>query len=710
MAAGLDQIFRKARSAEKKGDAEAARRLLQGVLDSYPDNVAARTGIARLATFDADGTPPTLDALAASHQRGDHRETIRLAHALAVQHPSMRAVPMLLGAAHLALGDPAGAEAAFRTAIRLDPDTADHRYNLGLALSGQGRHDAAQAAFEQAVRIDPDYVDAHVELGKLHVEACRPQRAIEQLTIVLDLAPEHPMALYHLGSALAAAGHVDPAIDSYRLAARVDPANADAHCQMGNLLAGCGRVSEAIDAFARTVALQPGNHGIEAQRLYLEARLADWRRRDDFAGLPIVVNVGGHAIGPFTALAFEDDPERQLQRSRVFAASTMQSTHAPFAPRPRAADGRIRIGYFSADFYNHATLLLIAGLLREHDRTRFEIRAYDFSPPRDPAQRALVADHVDALIDLRGMTDADVIDMARGDALDIAVDLKGYTRGYRAGLFAARMAPVQIAYLGYPGSMGAAFIDYLVADPVVVPVGTEPFYDETLIRLPHSYQPNDDRRAIASVADTRRDHGLPDDGFVFCSFNHAYKIGPREFDVWMRLLAAVPGSVLWLLDCGVEASANLRAHATARGVDPARLVFAANRPHAEHLARQVHADLFLDTFAVNAHTTASDALWAGLPVVTLAGRQFAARVAASVLTAVGLPDLVTTTEAEYEALAVSLASSPTAIGAVRARLAANRLTRPLFDSAGYTRHLEAAFEAVHRRAIDGLPPAPITIG
>ena len=292
------------------------------------------------------------------------------------------------------------------------------------------------------------------------------------------------------------------------------------------------------------------------------------------------------------------------------------------------------------------------------------------------------------------MADHAIADLARGHELDIAIDLKGYTRQSRPGLFALRLAPVQIAYLGYPGTMGADFIDYLIADPVVIPDGEKRFYTEKLLFLPNSYQPNDNRREIAQAGSSRADFGLPGDGFVFCCFNQNYKITPREFDIWMRLLGRVDGSVLWLLRSNEWAEANLRREARARGIDPDRLVFAGKLPHGEHLARHAHADLFLDTFNVNAHTTASDALWAGLPIVTRAGRQFAARVAASLLAAVGLPELIAGTDEAYEALALDLATDPDRLAAIRAKLAANRLSQPLFDTVGYTRDFEAALETV----------------
>ena len=376
------------------------------------------------------------------------------------------------------------------------------------------------------------------------------------------------------------------------------------------------------------------------------------------------------------------------------------------APEPGE---RIRVGYFSADVHNHATMYLTLRLFERHDSERFAITLYSYGGKRDAAVDTRLAATPTRYRDVHALSDAEIVALARADGLDIAVDLNGYTKGARSGLFAARLAPVQINYLAFASTMGAPFIDYIVADPVLIPDSHRGYYTEAVITLPDSYQPTDETRPIAEDASSRRDHGLPEAGTVFCAFNANHKIQPRDFAIWMRLLGAVEGSVLWLLRSGDRAEANLMRAASAAGIDPARLVFAPRLPHLPHLARHRHADLFLDTFAYNAHTTASDALWAGLPLVTRIGEQFAARVAASILTAAGLPELITRSDAEYEALALALARDPARLAALRTKLAAGKASAPLFDSLRYTRHLEAAYEAAHKRRIDGKPPAPIRI-
>ncbi|MCB2026903.1 MAG: hypothetical protein KDG56_19205, partial [Ottowia sp.] len=360
-------------------------------------------------------------------------------------------------------------------------------------------------------------------------------------------------------------------------------------------------------------------------------------------------------------------------------------------PASQRRPGRIRVGYFSGDFHDHPTLYLMAGLFREHDRSRFEIFAYSYGSVRSGRMRESVANAIEHFVDIADLPDRAAIDLVRGHELDIAIDLKGYTQLSRSRLFARRLAPLQMNYVGYPGTMSADFIDYIVADPVVIPDAERAHYSEEIIRLPNSYQPNDNCQATAQDAGARSDFGLPEHGFVFCCFNNNWKLAPRTFDVWMRLMHAVPGSVLWLSSMNQNAMRNIRREAEARGIAGERVIFARRLDRLEdHLARHRLADLFLDTLPYNAHTTTSDALRAGLPVVTCMGRGYAARVAASLLTAVGLPELITTSLEDYERLALDLAANPQRLAGLRSALAVSRDTGPLYDTARFTRHLEAA--------------------
>jgi predicted O-linked N-acetylglucosamine transferase (SPINDLY family) len=438
-------------------------------------------------------------------------------------------------------------------------------------------------------------------------------------------------------------------------------------------------------------------------------QLCDWRNFNQECGDLIRATLAGQKCAPpFALIPIASSLEAQLASSRTFARDRYPA-RPPLWRGEAYAHDRLRVGYFSSDFHAHATAALVAGLLESHDRSRFEVTAFSYGPPSDDPWRRRLEAGVERFLDVSSRTDDEIASLARKMEIDIAVDLKGFTTGARTGIFALRPAPVQAAYLGYAGTLGTDYIDYILADPVVIADGHERHYSEKAVLLPGCYQANDSKRPIASRDFSRAELGLPANGFVFCCFNGGYKITPDVFDAWMRLLAAVPGSVLWLLAGPATAQDNLRSAARDRGVDPGRLVFAPVMEPDLHLARHRAADLFLDTFHCNAHTTASDALWAGLPVVTLLGETFASRVGASLLRAVGLPDLVATSVAQYERLALKLATEPGSLEEVRARLTANRETHPLFDTVAFTRDLERAYQMMHERHARGLPAARIAV-
>ncbi len=411
------------------------------------------------------------------------------------------------------------------------------------------------------------------------------------------------------------------------------------------------------------------------------AHICDWDELQACAAGISALGVSTEKVNPWSPLHLEDNPARHRQRSEVYAKKTYEQRVDSLIERPEEKPGRVRIGYFSADFHDHATMYLMAKLFELHDRELFEVYAYSYGINDSGTMRSRVTRAVDKFFDISESVDSEVVKLCREQKLHIAIDLKGYTQFNRVELFSYRLAPVQISYLGYPGTIGAPFMDYLIADACVIPAEQAQHYSEQVIYLPHSYQVNDDSRTISEKVTSRREAGLPEAGFVFCCFNNNYKIGYTEFDVWMRLLQQIDGSVLWLFRSNMAAEGNLRKQAQKRGVDPQRLVFAEKMEHSEHLARHRLADLFLDTFSYNAHTTASDALWAGLPVVTKLGEGFAARVAGSLLYAIGLEELVTQTESEYEQLALELAQNPERLAALKAKLEDNRLTTPLFNTA-----------------------------
>jgi protein O-GlcNAc transferase len=604
------------------------------------------------------------------------------------------------------LGRMEEAATALRAAVKLRPDHAIAWFNLGNLMKDSGQPEEAIAAFRQAIARQPGYLPAYNNLGRLLYGLGRNEDAVQVLSRAVSLKPDFADAHNNLGVALGQLGRRDDAATHFRRAIAIQPKYAEAHYNLGSLLANLGQPEEAIACFDQALALKRNYVRARAQKLHQLATLCDWdglaREGDTVAVLGIV----GEAVPPYLLLALDDDPARQLLRARNFAAQYLPPAKPAPAPSRNIRPGQLSIGYFSADFHEHATMHLMARLFELHDRGRFRIHAFSYGPDTGDAMRARVKGAVDAFHDVRGLGDEEIAALARREGLDIAVDLKGDTKDTRVALFAHRPAPIQISYLGYPGTTGAPLLDYLVADRIVIPQEQRRHYSEALISLPGSYQANDDTRVIAAETPTREQLGLPD-GFVFCCFNNSFKIGPQEFDIWMRLLAQVKGSVLWLLKSGAEQ--NLGKAAERRGIDPTRLVFAARVSPAEHLARHRQANLFLDTFRYNAHTTASDALWAGLPLITMPGKSFAARVGASLLNAVGLPELIAETPEDYERLALTLATDPVKLLALKEKLAATRQNARLFRSTAFTRHLEAAFDQAYARYIAGAMPADIVV-
>jgi len=421
------------------------------------------------------------------------------------------------------------------------------------------------------------------------------------------------------------------------------------------------------------------------------------------------IHSGFKVSSAFPIFAFADDLVIQRKSAEIWSTDKhpFNSSLGPITKHPRHP--KIRLGYFSADFHNHATAYLMAELFERHDKSKFELIAFSFGPETKDEMQIRVSKAFDHFINVASLSDLEVALLSRELGIDIAIDLKGVTQDYRLSIFSYRAAPIQVSYLGYPGTLGTDYIDYLIADKTLIPPQSQQHYSEKIVYLPNSYQVNDRHRVIAPTQFTKQELGLPEDAFVFCCFNNNFKITPDIFDSWVRILKAVEGSVLWLLQDNPTAAMNLQKEAAHRGLDPARLVFAGRMDLPEHLARHKAADLFLDTTPCNAHTTASDALWAGLPLLTCMGESFASRVAASLLKAIGLPELITETQADYESLAIDLAKTPAKLKALKEKLERNRLTTPLFDTEFFTKHLETSYMQMYVRYQADMKPEHIEV-
>jgi predicted O-linked N-acetylglucosamine transferase (SPINDLY family) len=638
--------------------------------------------------------------------------------------------------ARQAAGDGAGAADGYRQCLSLDANVPEVYNNLGTVLEQRGQLAEAIESFRRALALRPDYVRALNNLGKALRQAGQPAEAWGALERALDLSGDNPLTLTNLGFALIDLGRIEEALTRLRAALARAPDLAEAHHGLalallssgdtagalaevqrsvtlkrdlapahflrGRLLLQQGAREEAVACIERAVGLAPQAHCV-AEALQFHMSLCDWDgARRTLERLQAAAS-GVEAINTFVLFSFSEDPAEHLRSARAQARLVMRTVTA-LAPRQGRAHEKLRVGYLSADYRTHATTTLVAELFELHDRSTFEIFGVSFGPTDGSAAQRRIESACHRFVDLRQESDREIARWLREQEIDIAVDLKGYTAHARSGVLACRPAPVQVSYLGYPGTMGAPFIDYLVADEFLIPEAEQQFYQEKIAYLPDSYQANDRRREDAAATPARSALGLPDGAFVFCCFNNNWKITEPVFEVWMRLLSRVGGSVLWLLADNPGAAANLRREAAKRGVAAERIVFCDRTSTAEHLARHRLADLFLDTLPVNAHTTASDALWMGLPIVTCAGRAFPGRVAGSLLRAVRLDELVAGTLADYEQLALRLASDPARLREIRGYLERERLTLPLFDTPAFCRHLESAYRHMWMRHCEGKVP------
>ena len=634
---------------------------------------------------------------------------------------------------------------AFSRALALGPQVAETWNNRGTVLNRLGRHEEAIGDFDKAISLKPGYAEAFCNKGKPLIQTRQLADALAVFDTALRFSPDLVEAWQGRGDVLAALGRHEEAIAAFAKATSLKPDYAEAYCNAAKSLAQVGRYDDALSAFDAALKLKPdlaeawkgrgtlfaslrryedaivafeaalkADPDIEyvlGDLLHAKAHICDWREMaEGWSKVISALQDGARVCPPFALLGSPASAADQLTCSAIYAAHRFPPATTPLWRGDRTPHDRLRVAYLSADFRDHAFPHLAAGMWERHDRTRFEIVAISYGVDDGSAMRARLMRAFERFVDVRSMSDPEIARLIRELEIDIAVDLTGYTAGMRANVLVQRPAPLQLSYVGYPGTMGADFIDYIVADPTVIPPEHQKFYSEQIAYLPPSYLVTDGSHRIADVTPTRAQAGLPEHGFVFCSFNNSFKITPDIFDVWMRLLRGVDGSVLWLLGANASCVENLRSEARARGVAPDRLVFAPRIAVAEHLARHRLADLFLDTIYYGAHTTASDALFAGLPVLTCLGSTFTSRVAASLLNAVGLPELIANSLAEYEATAMELARDRDRLAALRAKLMRNRLSFPLFDTESFTRHLEAAYQTMWQRHQRGEPPRTFAVG
>ena len=691
--ARTDADFQRATELHLQGRLPDAERLYQRILKTVPDH------------FDALHLLGVLKAQTGNGAAG--AELIGKALAL---NPGDAAAHSNLGNVFLSLARFEDAVGSCERALALRPDFADAHANRGIALRALGRFEEALASFDCALEYSPDDSATHNNRAVALRALGRFEEALASCERAVALTPDYADAHINRGAALRALGRLEEALASCDRALALRPESPEALNSRGGVLCLLKRFEEAAGSYEKLLDVAPDYRYAAGNYWSSKGRACHWldfeaARRAVVQG----VEQGKLACLPFAFLSGSHSPAEQLKCAQIH----VRSDHPPSPRRLVRGDpyrhDRIRIAYLSSDFHVHPTAFLMAGLFERHDRTRFETIAISYGPNQRGPMRTRLERAFDRFIDVRDRSALEIARLIRELEVDIAIDCKGFTQDSRPEILGFRPAPVQAQYLGYPGSMGAEYIDYILADRFVIPEDHRKFYAEKVVYLPDSYQVNDSDRHISLEVLDREASGLPADGFVFCCFNQHYKITPQVFDLWMRLLRDVEGSVLWLVEDNADSGRNLRSEASSRGVAPERIVFAPRLEQSRHLARHRLADLFIDTLPYNAHTSASDALWAGLPIVTCCGTTFAGRVATSLLNAVGLPQLAAPDLAAYEELARALATDPTRLNDVKARLRQNRSNHPLFDTDRFRRHLEQAYITMWERYQRQEPPESFSV-
>lgn len=681
----------KGMALRKKGELAAAKDCFETSLQIAPSDVDARFGLANIlrtsgAMSEAEDAYKKVVELDPKHHKAYfnlgliYQMSGQLKKALAFYEHALNINPSYSEALNnkgnvlKTLGDVEGAYVCYSKAVTIKPFAPTY-YNIGLALQLLNKHDEAIEAYYCAVRNNPNYADAWSNLG---------------------------LALHKVG-------RYYNAIDAYKNALGLKPENASIWNSLGNSYKKLNKLENAIECFRRVVTIKPDYSEAWGMLVQNKMHACDWDKLDEiFLEVEQAITRGG-ALVPFNILATPLPPLIQRRCAEQYTATYFPQVSPLTGPDTRYKHHKIRIGYFSADLHNHATAFLMADLFEHHDRKAFEIIAFSFGSEQHDEMATRVRKAFDEFYDVGRMTDAEIARLAVEKEIDIAVDLKGYTRGARPAIFTYMPAPIQVSYLGYPGTMGAPYIQYLIADNILIPDKERTNFTEKIAYMPDTYQVNARRKVLAQDAMARSDHGLPEDAFVFCCFNNNYKITPDVFDIWMKLLHELEHAVLWLFEANPSATINLRRNAAMLGISPDRLIFAKKVSQEKHLSRYYYADLVLDTFHYNAHTTTSDALWVGCPVITCLGKTFPGRVAGSILQAFGMPELITTSPDAYLNLAKELALDANRLKAIRQKVIAQKHTQPLFDIEQYTNNIERLYQQMYQRHQDSLPPEHLEI-
>lgn len=734
-------LMQRAESAYQRHDLAACLAACQAILTQQPENIrawtlkahaqleggqthAALSSFERLSTLQAGNFKLLLDIAKICIRCNAFEKATLYLNSCSSLRPDDETVDCLKGLCHEKQGKSAEAMCCYASVIERHPQMVQAYAKLAALLYQSQQYPQALEVLDMGLHFNPQSMELlrlkapvltqqgrltaalklyesldtqNVRAFSVQLEHANLLARMKQVKLAeakyLDLIEDHAQggsALLHYGKLLFGEKRYEQAIAIYERYLSLHPEDATALKNIANIYCTIRDFSKSNEYFKRAFRANPDATHIAGGYLYSMSFLCDWT---DFDEVLATVNSDIRHVSAFLSLVFQDDPAAQLANARRLAEEDYRPTGILGPLKPYQGHEKIRLGYYSSDFYNHATVMLIEGVLKAHDRSRFELHAFSLDARKHDEYTERVKKHFDHYHEVSSLSDRAVTHLSRQLEIDIAIDLKGYTEGCRTAIFAERAAPVQINFLGYPGSMGASFMDYMIADPYTIPLEQQRHYAEKILYMPNCYQPNHPDRP--RPAPDARPEELPDGHFVFCCFNNTHKISPQVFGVWLSILKQAPDSVLWMLRTTPQAEQNILHHAASQGIDPSRIVFARHLPEAKHLARLSHADLFLDTYPYNAHTTASDALWAGVPLVTMSGQSFASRVAGSILSTAGLSELIAHSPSEYERLAVEVYKSPERLRRLKQQISGERLKSSLYDAESFARHLEKMLTNLH---------------
>lgn len=609
------------------------------------------------------------------------------------------------------LGSLEAAEQSFLQALAIDPENPRYVQNLARLFQILGKHREALNFFEHLLVKTPDNPDIYLDSAGSLIALGNYNDADTRLNKALALDPDSkPRFYFARGVILQKSDFLELAIPNYEKAIEFKFDFPEAHANLGIALCESGFYSRGIQHLSSALDLNPNLLSAHGPLINFKNRICDWDgRAEALSRVEKIIQDQNQAISPFILSTIEVDPKMILKSAQLHWKTLGLSIEKSYPIQQKLIKKKIHLGFFSSDLHQHPTGQLIAELIEELDRTKFNVIGFSYGPAKKDDMKMRLEKAFDEFFEVKSFSSQEIAEKARELGIDIAIDLNGFTKNNRLDIFAQRAAPLQVGYLGYPGTTGAPWMDYLIADKVIIPTEYRDYYSEKIIYMPDTYQPNDSNRKVSERNFTRSELGLPENDFIFCCFNNNYKISPMMFDIWMNILKSVESSVLWLLKSDELSRENLQREASLKSIDPNRLIFAERLKPEEHLARQAHADLFLDTYPYGAHTTASEALWMELPIVTLVGQSFSSRVAASLLTAIGVPELITKSVSEYSQLAISLANDKQLFSQFKERIRIGKMESKLFNSKRYTEAFEEAMVLIHRRSRDLKPPTDIDL-